>query len=187
MLGRALEFVFQFSALAYRFRYSPPFFCFFFNSGSGEYYDLLAKDSRVAEALVAAQKLPNGDERVILFLQLTEDTLQKRGKAGGDSASALSAAAARTTVLQPLRMGHALAVNDPLAAELRTQIRNNLSPKHLPSEIVIVSELPVNANGKKLEVLIKRLISGMPYDPSTVANPKSLEDFQRWAAVKPRL
>ena len=54
-----------------------------------------------------------------------------------------------------------------LATILQT-IRKRLSPKHLPAAIKVVSEIPHNINGKKLEKLIASLIN----------NRKSLSDSQ---------
>jgi hypothetical protein len=40
------------------------------------------------------------------------------------------------------------------------KIRSELSPKHVPSEIVKVSEIPYNINFKKMEILVKKLLDG---------------------------
>lgn len=62
------------------------------------------------------------------------------------------------------------------------KIRHELSPKHIPAEIVKVSEIPYNINFKKMEILVKKLIDGQDVSPftSTLQNPQCLEEYHAW-------
>ncbi len=64
---------------------------------------------------------------------------------------------------------------------LRTTIRTSLSPRHVPDEVFAVPEVPRTLNGKKLEVPVKRLLTGTPFERavsvSAVANPEALGHF----------
>jgi acetoacetyl-CoA synthetase len=72
---------------------------------------------------------------------------------------------------------------DPANAVERVKeaLRRDLSPRHVPDRIVSIPAVPRTLSGKKLEVPVKRILSGeAPGDAlslSSVANPESLEPF----------
>ncbi len=53
-------------------------------------------------------------------------------------------------------------LDDELRAAIATACRTQLSPRHVPDEIVAVPEVPRTLNGKKCEVPVKRILSGVP-------------------------
>jgi acetoacetyl-CoA synthetase len=70
-----------------------------------------------------------------------------------------------------------------LAVELKDAIRKGLSSKHVPRFVIDVKEVPMTVNGKKVETLIKQVISSgqLPKTiSSTVANPGCLDDFKQY-------
>ncbi|KAM5451593.1 putative acetoacetate--CoA ligase [Microsporum canis] len=68
-----------------------------------------------------------------------------------------------------------------LEQRLRLAIRTGLSPRHVPRFVVQVPEIPVTINGKKVEIAVKKIISGNKVQVSaTVANPKSLEFYEQF-------
>lgn len=72
-------------------------------------------------------------------------------------------------------------LNDELRAKIKQRIREELSPRHVPDEIIEIDEVPRTLNGKKLEVPIKRILSGHPVDEvvniGSVSNPNALRFF----------
>lgn len=70
---------------------------------------------------------------------------------------------------------------DRLADELRARLRSELSPRHVPDEIVMVDAIPRTLNGKKLEVPIRRILLGTPPNealtPGAVDDPEALDRF----------
>lgn len=64
------------------------------------------------------------------------------------------------------------------AAELRAAIREALSPRHSPDQVVFVRSLPRTLNGKKLEVPIKRILTGVPVERAlslgSISDPDAL-------------
>ncbi|KAI2615273.1 acetoacetate-CoA ligase [Hypoxylon sp. NC1633] len=74
-------------------------------------------------------------------------------------------------------------------AELRENvkqvIRRELSPRHVPGVIEVCGAgIPKTENGKKIEVAVKQVLSGINVKTNaSVANPEALAWFQEWAAA----
>ncbi len=70
---------------------------------------------------------------------------------------------------------------DDIRADLRAAIRSNLSPRHIPDEIVAIAEVPRTLNGKKCEVPVKRVLAGVPIEQAVSAgalkNPDAMQPF----------
>ncbi|KAI9140335.1 acetoacetate-CoA ligase [Paraphysoderma sedebokerense] len=66
-----------------------------------------------------------------------------------------------------------------LVDRIKSRIRAELSPRHVPPVIVEVPDIPYTVNGKKVEVAIKKIIStGLKIEPSgTLRNPECLEFY----------
>ena len=65
-------------------------------------------------------------------------------------------------------------LDDALRTRIQAEIRLALSPRHVPDEIVAVPAVPRTLSGKKLEVPVKRILSGEP--PERAASRESLAD-----------
>ena len=74
-----------------------------------------------------------------------------------------------------------VSLDEQLQARIREKIRQELSPRYVPDEIYAVSEIPCTLNGKKLEVPVKRILSGTPPEkavtPDAISNPRSINFF----------
>src|SRR6202041_2601418 len=72
-------------------------------------------------------------------------------------------------------------LDDDLAARLRSALRSQLSPRHVPDEIHQVPGIPRTLSGKKLEVPVRKILLGTPVaeaaDPDALANPEVLALF----------
>jgi acetoacetyl-CoA synthetase len=72
-------------------------------------------------------------------------------------------------------------LTDGLRSRLASELRNQLSPRHVPDEVLAVPAIPRTLSGKKLEVPIKRILTGTPPDEAasrgSLANPASLDAF----------
>jgi acetoacetyl-CoA synthetase len=77
-------------------------------------------------------------------------------------------------------------VDDALIGRLRSALRAELSPRHVPDEIHQVPGIPRTLSGKKLEVPVRRILQGTPVaaaaDPDALANPEVLRYFAPGAA-----
>ncbi len=72
--------------------------------------------------------------------------------------------------------------SDDLVATIRSRIRSELSPRHVPDEVQPISEVPRTLSGKKLEVPVKAVLRGAAPESvisvDSLANPGSLEQFR---------
>jgi acetoacetyl-CoA synthetase len=75
---------------------------------------------------------------------------------------------------------------EALSATVRQAIRADLSPRHLPDEIVRVPAIPRTLTGKKLEVPVKRILEGLAPEQvaaaGSVDQPELLGWFARFAS-----
>jgi acetoacetyl-CoA synthetase len=77
-------------------------------------------------------------------------------------------------------------LTDDLAQEIRTTLRNQASPRHVPDVIDKAPDLPRTRNGKLNELAVSDIVSSKPErDSSTLANPESLEFFRTWTKQNP--
>lgn len=62
--------------------------------------------------------------------------------------------------------------------EIRATIREKLSARHVPDKILVVSDIPKTANGKVMELAVKKLVNGGGIDNLlAVVNPECLVDY----------
>ena len=70
-------------------------------------------------------------------------------------------------------------LNESRKNEISSTIRLKCSPKHVPSVIVPIKDIPYTINGKKVEIAVKNIIHGVePKNKSSLSNPESLEYFK---------
>ncbi|WIX80424.1 acetoacetate--CoA ligase [Amycolatopsis carbonis] len=69
--------------------------------------------------------------------------------------------------------------------KLRKELRSALSPRHVPDRFVVVGEIPRTLNGKKCEVPVKKILSGVAPERAVsrdaLANPAALAPFTELA------
>ncbi|GDY40526.1 hypothetical protein SANT12839_014080 [Streptomyces antimycoticus] len=67
-------------------------------------------------------------------------------------------------------------LNEELLTRIKTTIRTQLSPRHVPDEIIEVPGVPHTLTGKRIEVPVKRLLQGTSLDKAV--NPGSVDDVE---------
>ena len=76
-------------------------------------------------------------------------------------------------------------VTDALESQIRTQLRQQLSPRHVPDVIVAIPDVPRTLSGKKTEIPVKRILAGASPDEAlatgALANPDSIQAYVGWA------
>ena len=79
-------------------------------------------------------------------------------------------------------------LDDDLAASIRTRLRSELSPRHVPDEMHQLSVIPRTLSGKKLEVPVKRMLLGLIADQAasrdSLADPAALDAVADWIAAR---
>ena len=82
-----------------------------------------------------------------------------------------------------LRTGRRL--DDRLEVKIRSHLRDDCSPRHVPDRIYQVDVIPYTRSGKKLEVPVRHILMGMPLakaaDASALAVAGSLDWFVKFA------
>ncbi|MBO0842172.1 MAG: acetoacetate--CoA ligase [Nocardioides sp.] len=77
---------------------------------------------------------------------------------------------------------------DDVRTRLRTAVREALSPRHVPDEVVAVPAIPRTLIGKKLEVPVKRILQGVPLEKvasrDALADPTALDAYVAIAAER---
>ncbi|WP_350247561.1 acetoacetate--CoA ligase [Rhodococcus sp. D-6] len=63
---------------------------------------------------------------------------------------------------------------DSFGQAIKRAIRDGVSPRHVPDDVIVVDSLPHTRTGKKLEVPVKRILQGA--DPTTVVAPQAVDD-----------
>jgi acetoacetyl-CoA synthetase len=77
-----------------------------------------------------------------------------------------------------VRLKDGFDLNDELIKKINTNIRNGCSPRHVPSIIKSVPEIPYTLNGKKVEVAVKKIIHGLEVkNKDALANPGCLDFY----------
>ena len=78
------------------------------------------------------------------------------------------------------------ALTEELKGRINSRIREALSARHVPNEIVQVPEVPRTISGKKMELPVKKLLLGIPVEKvanrDAMSNPQSLSFFMDFAA-----
>ncbi|MDC0456066.1 acetoacetate--CoA ligase [Candidatus Pelagibacter sp.] len=70
-------------------------------------------------------------------------------------------------------------LNEDLLKKIRIQIRKNASPRHVPSKIIEVDDIPRTKNGKIVELAVKNTIEGNEIkNKEALANPRVLDQYK---------
>jgi acetoacetyl-CoA synthetase len=79
-------------------------------------------------------------------------------------------------------------VDDALLGRVRAALRGELSPRHVPDDIIVVGGIPRTLTGKKLEAPVKRILRGEPAEKvasrDALADPGALDAFVALAAER---
>ena len=82
-------------------------------------------------------------------------------------------------------MSKSYSLNDDIILRLKKRIRSEASPRHVPSKIIQVSDIPRTKNGKIVELAVKNTIEGSKIkNVQALANPKVLNEFKNLMQLK---
>ncbi len=76
-------------------------------------------------------------------------------------------------------------LNDEKIKSIKSRIRKNCSPKHVPSIIIKVPEIPRTKSGKIVELAVRKVIHGESINnKEAIANPEALKYFENIPQLK---
>jgi acetoacetyl-CoA synthetase len=106
--------------------------------------------------------------RVVERIEQIEDAVVVGRKTDGDE---------QVVMFVQVKTGFEL--NDVLEKQIKNSIKTNCSPRHVPSFIFEVPDIPYTISGKKVELAVKNIINGQAVkNKDALANPESLEHFK---------
>ena len=83
----------------------------------------------------------------------------------------------RVVLFVVLREGHTL--DDELRNRIKSQIRANTTPRHVPARIVQVADIPRTKSGKIVELAVRNVVHGREVkNKEALANPQALELYR---------
>ncbi len=83
----------------------------------------------------------------------------------------------RVILFVVLRPG--LTLDEALVKKIKTQIRTNCTPRHVPAKVIQVPDIPRTLNGKKVEIAVTKIVHGEEVkNRDALANPEALDYFK---------
>ncbi len=84
-----------------------------------------------------------------------------------------------------VKMANGEKLNVERVKQLKTDIRSNTTPRHVPKYIEEISDIPYTRSGKKMELAVTHILAGRSINnEQAVANPESLDYYRKWIAKK---
>lgn len=70
-------------------------------------------------------------------------------------------------------------LTDELKSRIRSTLKANASPRHIPAKIISVPAIPYTLNMKKVELAVKKIIEGQPVlNKDALSNPEALDFYK---------
>ena len=78
-----------------------------------------------------------------------------------------------------VRLRNGVTLDEDLQQRIRTSIRRNTTPRHVPAKIIQVHDIPRTISGKIVELAVRNVVHGEPVvNTDALANPQALENFR---------
>jgi acetoacetyl-CoA synthetase len=66
---------------------------------------------------------------------------------------------------------------------IKDLIKKNTTPRHVPKDILVVTDIPYTRSGKKVELAIARILAGKPVtNIEALSNPECLSEYENYSA-----
>ena len=83
----------------------------------------------------------------------------------------------RVVLFVVLRAG--VHLDDALQQKIRSTIRRETTPRHVPAKILAVTDIPRTISGKIVELAVRKVVHGeVLNNTDALANPEALEQFK---------
>ncbi len=117
-----------------------------------------------AEIYRVVERMPEVAESVAVGQQWNDDT--------------------RIVLFVVMKAGHSL--DDDLRGRIRSRLREEASPRHVPAVILPVAEIPKTISGKIVELAIQNVVNGLPVaNRDAIVRPETLDQFRDLPALRP--
>jgi acetoacetyl-CoA synthetase len=77
-------------------------------------------------------------------------------------------------------------LDEKLVKAINDKLRSEYTPRHIPDKIYQVPSIPYTISGKRMEVPVRRILTGVPVakaaNRDAMSNPQALDWFIRYAA-----
>jgi acetoacetyl-CoA synthetase len=84
-----------------------------------------------------------------------------------------------------VKMAEGYDLTDDLKKAIKTTLRQNASPRHVPAKIIETPAIPYTLNMKKVELAVKKVIEGKPVlNKDALSNPDSLDFYENLKELK---
>ncbi|MFV8819847.1 acetoacetate--CoA ligase [Haliea sp. E17] len=84
-----------------------------------------------------------------------------------------------------VRLREGVELTDELAQRIRSEIRSNATPRHVPAKIIAVDDIPRTRSGKITELAVRDVVHGRPVkNVEALANPEALELYRDLEALR---
>jgi acetoacetyl-CoA synthetase len=78
-----------------------------------------------------------------------------------------------------VRLRDGLTLDETLTKRIKTQIRSNTTPRHVPAKVIQVADIPRTKSGKIVELAVRNVVHDLPIkNKEALANPEALELFR---------
>ena len=78
-----------------------------------------------------------------------------------------------------VRLREGLSLDEPLIDKIKKTIRANTTPRHVPSKIIEVPDIPRTLSGKIVEIAVRKVVHGeVVKNTDSLANPEALEFYR---------
>ncbi|HMQ24883.1 MAG TPA: acetoacetate--CoA ligase [Acidimicrobiales bacterium] len=83
-----------------------------------------------------------------------------------------------TRIVLFVRLAGGSTLDDELVATIRTRVRSDCSPRHVPAKVVAVDDIPRTRSGKLVELAVTDVVNGREVrNLEAIANPEALGQF----------
>ena len=108
--------------------------------------------------------------RIVESMPEITDSIVVEQKSNGD-----------TIVILFVVLNENLTLSSELTENIKMNIRRNTTPRHVPSKIFQVNEIPRTISGKKVEIAVSKIINGETVENrDSLINPESLDQFLKY-------
>ena len=87
-----------------------------------------------------------------------------------------------------VKLSEGVALDEAITDRIRSKLRSEYSPRHVPDRIYQVEAIPYTLSGKKMEVPVRRILMGMAPEKAAnrdaTVNPQALDYFVQYARTQ---